>query len=123
MSVKDPFPGSLVQRSLEGPIDGEAFSHTLREILCCLCFQGARSILLDCSKANLCFCSTGDLLDIARKIAPFRPTRIVRIAHIVNASDPEQLRTWRMLETVLEMEGFRYRFFFDPQEAQAWLEE
>ncbi|MEJ5359938.1 MAG: hypothetical protein WHT06_14865 [Desulfobacterales bacterium] len=123
MSIEDPSPGSLIQRSLAGELDGEAFSRTLREILFCLCFHHPRGILLDCREAALSFCSMGDILDIARKIAPFRPNHPVRIAHLANPADPEQLRIMRLLETVLEMEGFTYRFFLDPTEARNWLGE
>lgn len=122
MSVTDPSAGCLVQRSLSGVLDGEAFSHTLREILCCLCFQNPRGILLDCRGVVLSFCSMGDILYIARKIALFRPTRPVRIAHLANPSDLEQLRIMRLLATVLELEGFAYRLLLDPEEARAWLE-
>ncbi len=117
-----PFP-PLVRRTLTGPLDGEAFSRALREVLFCICFQNPHGILIDCRHATLSFCSLGDILDIVRNIAPFRPNRPVRIAQIANPADLEQLRLLRLLETVLEMEGFAYRFFVDPEEALTWLGE
>lgn len=121
MSDTDPASPLLVQRTLTGPLDGEAFSRTLREVLFCLCFQNPRGVLIDCRESTLSFCSLGDILDIIRNVTPFRPRRPVRIAHIANPSDPEQLRILRLLETVMEMEGFAYRFFLNPEEARAWL--
>ena len=110
----------FVRLTESGEIDTEKTMAIVRELAATAEFYSHCNILLDGRATTLSERSFSASLELAKEIVAYRPALPNRIATVV-PDNAERLRSARLLEACLHLQGFEYKVFTEYESAIEWL--